>query len=73
MQGCKLYHKTTWFETKALARKLSIIKVANYITKLRGLKPINAIRTLNARTAVANYITKLRGLKQIPVSDIKKA
>ena len=35
----KLYHKTTWFETEfqALLAKLNLA-VANYITKLRGLK-----------------------------------
>ena len=110
---CRLYHKTTWFETYGFeksdgtAYELQIIsqnyvvwniilsagfvfiysglqiisqnymvwneleppepspspEVADYITKLRGLKP----RAIAARTitawAVANYITKLRGLK----------
>ena len=36
--SCKLYHKTTWFETSTSAIKNSTSSVANYITKLRGLK-----------------------------------
>ena len=37
--GCKLYHKTTWFETShKLVSSPGDNLVANYITKLRGLK-----------------------------------
>ena len=37
---CKLYHKTTWFETLSSVRLVIMVTlVANYITKLRGLKP----------------------------------
>ena len=36
---CKLYHKTTWFETRDKNASKAYDKVANYITKLRGLKP----------------------------------
>ena len=38
--SCKLYHKTTWFETLPQILIISrVVAVANYITKLRGLKP----------------------------------
>ena len=38
---CKLYHKTTWFETLSSVRLVIMVTlVANYITKLRGLKPL---------------------------------
>ena len=61
--GCKLYHKTTWFETRWWRKRyICAGLVANYITKLRGLKPLNNILN-KALTKVANYITKLRGLK----------
>ena len=37
--GCKLYHKTTWFETASQPHsQAQHRRVANYITKLRGLK-----------------------------------
>ena len=36
--SCKLYHKTTWFETCKKSIVLHSNDVANYITKLRGLK-----------------------------------
>ena len=40
LRGCKLYHKTTWFETTfATLQAFKMGYVANYITKLRGLKP----------------------------------
>ena len=40
--GCKLYHKTTWFETLSQSLKeIGYSSVANYITKLRGLKLID--------------------------------
>ena len=60
---CKLYHKTTWFETfdPALPSQPSFL-VANYITKLRGLKLKERVLKYACK-AVANYITKLRGLK----------
>ena len=38
-RSCKLYHKTTWFETIFTHCYLTLNLVANYITKLRGLKP----------------------------------
>ena len=111
--SCKLYHKTTWFETalqlsspsaneklqiisqnyvvwnilapvkNAIKRKLQIIsqnyvvwnsilsvfihccnEVANYITKLHGLKLLSLVLCHLYFDKVANYITKLRGLKQ---------
>ena len=37
--------------------------VANYITKLRGLKPHSFLKDYH-KQLVANYITKLRGLKR---------
>ena len=41
---CKLYHKTTWFETLVQNNaQFAILQVANYITKLRGLKPCNFV------------------------------
>ena len=65
MISCKLYHKTTWFETCALLRSFYQTNlVANYITKLRGLKPNETEQAKIIFNAVANYITKLRGLKQ---------
>ena len=39
------------------------MQVANYITKLRGLKQQHIAKRADP-IAVANYITKLRGLKQ---------
>ncbi len=42
--------------------------VANYITKLRGLKPLNAAASAS-HAKVANYITKLRGLKRRNISQ----
>ena len=114
---CKLYHKTTWFETileiinnsshmmlQIISQnyvvwnviwfklffasfRLQIISqnyvvwnaracyflkwwkhVANYITKLRGLKRVLGVK-INRCIAVANYITKLRGLKLLRKSQ----
>ena len=43
-RSCKLYHKTTWFETEMSGEIQIILRaVANYITKLRGLKPYSLI------------------------------
>ena len=39
------------------------MKVANYITKLRGLKHAVIATMIKIKNFVANYITKLRGLK----------
>ena len=62
--SCKLYHKTTWFETNEISRYNNAShNVANYITKLRGLKRFNIFKNFSALIYVANYITKLRGLK----------
>ena len=67
---CKLYHKTTWFETLFyVAQKLLCNIVANYITKLRGLKQSLKIGAFYA-FFVANYITKLRGLKHITAQAV---
>ena len=42
--GCKLYHKTTWFETLHICQvSPKYFVVANYITKLRGLKLVNTV------------------------------
>ena len=41
--SCKLYHKTTWFETIFLILTCAGFQVANYITKLRGLKLVNLV------------------------------
>ena len=61
--SCKLHHKTTWFETNFLYHFFDFsFSVANYITKLRGLKP-RSNQSRKACSKVANYITKLRGLK----------
>ena len=61
---CKLYHKTTWFETDEIAFNfLDLLKVANYITKLHGLKPAGC-SFCSFLVIVANYITKLCGLKR---------
>ncbi len=60
--GCKLYHKTTWFETDNSQESMGGNDVANYITKLRGLKR-KTPQIFYKFIAVANYITKLRGLK----------
>ena len=54
-ESCKLYHKTTWFETCHLWLILIAFQsVANYITKLRGLK-----RTITARARTARACCKL--------------
>ena len=42
---------------------MASLAVANYITKLRGLKQRVANPVTQQIAAVANYITKLRGLK----------
>ena len=43
---CKLYHKTTWFETtRPLRLKTFAKEVANYITKLRGLKHFSTMKS----------------------------
>ena len=62
--SCKLYHKTTWFETSKFSLISSFGAVANYITKLRGLKLPVLRKRQPIVILVANYITKLRGLKQ---------
>ena len=42
---CRLYHKTTWFETNRLrAYQVARLSVADYITKLRGLKRARTAR-----------------------------
>ena len=62
---CKLYHKTTWFETdKRLlpitkGNQLQIIS-QNYVVWNKGARDICAICD-----KIANYITKLRGLKRV--------
>ena len=43
---------------------VGLVLVANYITKLRGLKLISPLDFNFLALKVANYITKLRGLKQ---------
>ena len=63
LSGCKLYHKTTWFETckscifRTFDDKLQIIS-QNYVVWNR-----RSWRTEFVRDYIANYITKLRGLK----------
>ena len=53
---CKLYHKTTWFETKMIEiEAIFTISVANYITKLRGLKQISVIFFLRAKISCKLY------------------
>ena len=50
---CKLYHKTTWFETRWWRKRyICAGLVANYITKLRGLK----LKLSNALDANANAL-----------------
>ena len=62
---CKLYHKTMWFETYLPLNSLFfLLYVANYITKLHGLKLLSLVLCHLYFDKVANYITKLRGLKQ---------
>ena len=55
---CKLYHKTTWFETEKWHEdpKISLF-VANYITKLRGLKQLST-------QILAKLILKLQIISQ---------
>ena len=54
--SCKLYHKTTWFETKMIEiEAIFTISVANYITKLRGLKQISVIFFLRAKISCKLY------------------
>ena len=51
--SCKLYHKTTWFETRWWRKRyICAGLVANYITKLRGLK----LKLSNALDANANAL-----------------
>ena len=45
--------------------------VANYITKLRGLKLCSRKKHQLIKNIVANYITKLRGLKRFGSKDIE--
>ena len=48
--SCKLYHKTTWFETAQKSQRArNAFRVANYITKLRGLKLLSPTNSDNPR------------------------
>ena len=58
---CKLYHKTTWFETIFYFAYIPIWDVvANYITKLRGLKlnteRMNYEKELELQIISQNYV-----------------
>ena len=57
---CKLYHKTTWFETLRWFASVKAHRVANYITKLRGLKQMAQLRITSLKISLQiisqNYV-----------------
>ena len=54
--GCRLYHKTTWFETYGFEKSDgTAYDVADYITKLRGLKPMGLKKAMAQRMSCRLY------------------
>ncbi len=60
--SCKLYHKSTRFETEYLYAQIQRKCVANYTTNQLGLKQKNT-HSQNQPLLVANYTTNQLGLK----------
>ena len=62
-ESCKLYHKTTWFETVSMPEKSLRSLRCKLYHKTTWFETCHLWLILIAFQSVANYITKLRGLK----------